>query len=252
MSKNKKKSGQIALIVVLLMVVILTIGLSLISRSITDVRISQDEKEALRAFSAAEAGIEEVLKSSSLASGPVSVDVGDLVAEVTVEELADGVAQETQENENMSIFLDGSTASQVTLNWIDTTKGEETSEFASLEVVVYDKDYNLERYNYNATSRGNGFEPVSDQGVDNYYKQVSFNVDADDRLIRIKPLYNQATIMITTNTGDLATQQYRITSVVGQEGGKTSKVIVTRTAAVLPPVFDFTLFDGDGSLDMGT
>lgn len=54
----KKESGQILLVVLLILAVSLTIGLSLISRSITDVEISQETEEAARAFSAAEAGIE--------------------------------------------------------------------------------------------------------------------------------------------------------------------------------------------------
>lgn len=53
--------GQTLLIILLIMSVVFTIGLSVISRSVTDVAVSQKEEEAARAFSAAEAGIEQAL-----------------------------------------------------------------------------------------------------------------------------------------------------------------------------------------------
>lgn len=58
--------GQIVLILVLITVVGLTIGLSLISRTITDIRISSQIEESGRAFSAAEAGVETALRGSTV------------------------------------------------------------------------------------------------------------------------------------------------------------------------------------------
>lgn len=66
--KNLPK-GQALLVTLLIMAVALTIGLSVASRSITDIRISQQTEEAARAFSAAEAGIEEALVAESDVSG---------------------------------------------------------------------------------------------------------------------------------------------------------------------------------------
>ena len=59
------KSGQALVIVLLIMAVVLTIGLSIGSQTVTDIKISKREEESARAFSAAEAGIEEVLFNSS-------------------------------------------------------------------------------------------------------------------------------------------------------------------------------------------
>lgn len=56
-----RNSGQALLLVLLSMAVVLTIVLSVLSRSITDVRVTTKEEEALRAFSAAEAGVEQSL-----------------------------------------------------------------------------------------------------------------------------------------------------------------------------------------------
>lgn len=56
-----RQEGQALLIILLLMAVVLTIALSIVSRSITDITISQKEEESARAFSAAEAGIERAI-----------------------------------------------------------------------------------------------------------------------------------------------------------------------------------------------
>lgn len=63
------QKGQALLIVLLSMAVILVIVLSVLSRSVTDVVITSREEEALRAFSAAEAGIEQALVSLTATSG---------------------------------------------------------------------------------------------------------------------------------------------------------------------------------------
>ncbi|MBI2033244.1 MAG: hypothetical protein HYT10_02145 [Candidatus Levybacteria bacterium] len=59
-----KETGQAVLIVVLVLVIALTVGLSVASRTITNLRLSTEEENSQRAFSAAEAGIEAALKSS--------------------------------------------------------------------------------------------------------------------------------------------------------------------------------------------
>lgn len=55
-------SGQVVLLLVLVTVVGLTIGLSLISRTVTDVRISSQIEQSGRAFTAAESGVETALQ----------------------------------------------------------------------------------------------------------------------------------------------------------------------------------------------
>lgn len=60
----RDERGQVLLIVVLIMVVSLTVGLSVSLRSITNVRSSTEEEQSQRALSAAEAGIEQALSSN--------------------------------------------------------------------------------------------------------------------------------------------------------------------------------------------
>src|SRR3982751_4984015 len=65
-----KSSGQALLMVLLSVGVVLTVALSVVARSITDVSTTTKDEESLRAFSAAEAGVEQVLKNP-IASLPV-------------------------------------------------------------------------------------------------------------------------------------------------------------------------------------
>ncbi len=60
--RKSLQRGQAFLIVVLVMVVALTVGLSIASRSLTNVRLTTEEVNSQRAFSAAEAGVEQLLQ----------------------------------------------------------------------------------------------------------------------------------------------------------------------------------------------
>lgn len=67
--RNRTHSGQILLITLLVLSIATTIALSLVARSTTDLTISNQVEESSRAFSAAEAGIEQALKLQSAPSG---------------------------------------------------------------------------------------------------------------------------------------------------------------------------------------
>ncbi len=83
----KNQSGQALLLVLLSMAVALTLVLSVLSRTITDVKISSQDENSQRAFSAAEAGIEQALVVGS-DTGPV--DIGDARFSATVSDFAEG------------------------------------------------------------------------------------------------------------------------------------------------------------------
>ncbi|MBI2036291.1 hypothetical protein HYT17_01565 [Candidatus Microgenomates bacterium] len=56
---NQKEKGQALIVVILTLLVVSVVVLAAASRSITDVKLSQTSEESARAFSAAEAGVEE-------------------------------------------------------------------------------------------------------------------------------------------------------------------------------------------------
>jgi hypothetical protein len=94
-SKNSQK-GQMLLIVVLVMVVALSVGLSIASRSITNLRITSEQANSQKAFTAAESGIEEAIKihppGSAISNGPViaNEDLGNNanISQVDIQEIS--------------------------------------------------------------------------------------------------------------------------------------------------------------------
>lgn len=85
--KNRKnEKGQAVLIVLLSLSVVLIVILYILSRTITDVSLSSKEEDSLRAFSAAEAGIEKALVglyAVGSSSGPVAIGDGTFTANVS-------------------------------------------------------------------------------------------------------------------------------------------------------------------------
>lgn len=70
----KNSKGQALVLVLLSMSVVLTLVLYILSRSVTDIAVSTSQEDAVRAFSAAEAGIERALV---IGAGNGSIDIGD-------------------------------------------------------------------------------------------------------------------------------------------------------------------------------
>jgi len=242
---KNKKSGQIALVVLLMMVVLLTIGLSLISHSITDVSISQDEKEAMRAFSAAEAGIEDMLREVLLDEGTWTLeerglDIGEgITGNIDVTEKSDDITRDLKEGEFTNINLEGADNGTILIvSW---------SPAAALEIVFYKDDYTTSRQA--VTSSG----PTCVEGFTNEGSEVTLPaiVSPDDQLIRIRALCNATTVTITVDSGSLPAQEYAIESRAAAgstEESKVSAIEVTKESQTPPSIFDYVLFSG-GNLE---
>lgn len=84
----KSEKGQTILVMLLLVAVILTIGLSVVSRSVTDVRISSQTQESARAFWVAQAGLEKAIRTGA---GESNIPVGDVRYTVTKSILGEGL-----------------------------------------------------------------------------------------------------------------------------------------------------------------
>lgn len=84
------QQGQALLLVVLVLVISMTIGLSVATRSLTNVRISSEEQDSQRAFSAAEAGIERAINSSATGSigSPIQIDSNTEIKALTIGQLS--------------------------------------------------------------------------------------------------------------------------------------------------------------------
>ncbi|MFC1710228.1 hypothetical protein ACFL0F_01025 [Patescibacteria group bacterium] len=85
---NNNSSGQAILLVLLGLAVVLTLVLSVVTRTITDVSLTTRDEESLRAFSAAEAGIEKLL----VVGGSLKEGIGDGWIDGAVSEYGAGSA----------------------------------------------------------------------------------------------------------------------------------------------------------------
>jgi hypothetical protein len=246
--RRNRQSGQVALIILLVMVVVLTVGLSLISHSVTDISISKDEEEAMRAFSAAEAGIEEALRQEDLllwAPGetPKEVNVDEMKANVTVVAKNEIENKVVAENDFLNVNLEGFSGT-VNIEW--EYNGDTPVHNAAIEVVLYDaNNQTIDRYAYSplGTCASSDFSlPIPGPTRVN-----NIPVGVNDDLMRIRVLCHQTTLKVTANGGTLPTQEYQIDSRAaagGQAKGKTSAIEVSRTISSLPSIFDYVLFSG--------
>lgn len=220
------KSGQVVLIVLLVMVVVLTIGLSLISQSVTDISISKDEEESIRAFSAAEAGIEAALQN--IGAAPSTVEVDGITANITISNQNDNLDFTLAEGEYLDLDLTGATGAQIRLT-IDSGAG--------LETTFYKNNNSINRYlySYNAGClSGSGISTATGGIID--LRAVA----SDDLVLRVRAICQTTSVALTVTSGSLPVQAYQIDSRASQDG-KTSAIQVTR-ADELPSVFDYVLF----------
>lgn len=248
------KKGQAALIVLLVVAVALGFGLSIISQTTTDIRISQQEQEAARAFNAAEAGIEEALKEINV-GGPVDIDVGDVKVKYTVtgENSLEGVFKE---NEAAQVVL-GGVDSTLKIEWVDKNSelenpggctgmtAESGQTAASLLISVIDDSNQIRREGWNACDleADNGMTNVTDSGSGTFLRSYDLAINANDSLVRIRPVYNQTSLRVTGSPA-LPVQSYVIDSKAQALTLESKAIEVTRTEPATPAIFDYVLFSG--------
>lgn len=173
--------GEIILIILLVMAVGLTVGLSVAGRSVTDVKLSNQVEESSRAFSAAESGIEEVLRQGIVAAtGHYTNQVANAKYDVNVSQLGGSASQFAFPNnismgDSQTIWLvpytatgpdvttPGYTAQTIYVCW----KNANPSPKAAIEIAVFykaaaDGTYKISRAAYDpdnnrVTSQNNGF-----------------------------------------------------------------------------------------------
>jgi len=268
-AKNKhSQKGQIALIIILLMVVVGTLALSVVSRSVTDIGISKQDENKIRAFSKAEAGIEDILNagaanifsSSPNGTGTIGTDVTNSYDYTVTEVGADTTYEmegQLENGETTQINLDGSNSS-IDLYWVDTDNSVEVSSpRAALEVSIFRKDpvsgvYSVNRFAYKPSVSGpdvafeSAVAPPGAFGTKNYgsYKG-GISLTSDDQFIRIKALYNKTSLAVKANDGTLPAQAYKIT-VKASEGGNNAALEIVQTASASAGIFDYSLWSGSG------
>lgn len=278
MKKSARQSGQALIIILLVMAVGLTIGLSIVSRSITDIRISQQEEESARAFSAAEAGIEQVL-----IGGEKDFSVGGVDVQVTETAQGGGTAfnfnnNQFEEGDVRTVWLvehdtDGNLdpsvkyeGSYIEVYWGNEGQAAGEDETPALEAtIIYEESgYKVARHTFdpNAGRRGaNKFGTPESGGPHGLTVDgQTFNFQFKGRIeplpsgtlyaLRLRLHYNgtQAHALGVEGNGTFPSQGkcYQSTATV-PETGITRKVQQCQSHKAPPGIFDYVLFSG-GSL----
>jgi Tfp pilus assembly protein PilX len=270
-----KSKGQIVLIILLVLTIATTIALSLISRSTTDTLITSQTEESLRAFSAAEAGIEEALKTQSGTAGPTGI-VGAAGVSYNVSVQSIGVSsglftfpQMILRGETQTLWLvshnsDGTlnetptyTASSIGICWSDSSPKsalavgilyKKASGEYRIVKITYDPDaVRAVTNNFNSSYIPGG----CGGGTGTLYKEtITFNSlpdpinPASDTIIalRIRPVYNNTNIVIDTDAAVLPQQGNRIESTGTTLAGTNRKILVYQQFRSPSTLFDAALY----------
>lgn len=248
---RQEQHGQIALIILLLMAVVLTIGLSLASRAVMDVSLSRQEEQGSMTFQAAESGIENTLNhdlSGYLGTHDLS-QIGGAYVVATVS--AQNIIQ-TRVEEGGSIQVNVAGANNGETLWVNWGKGESCPGVAAVLVRAYNLTggvYTARNYAYSACSVTNGYPLSPNQAAHDpgFLTQFQVPLFAGDQVVSVHPLYNSTTFYVRKNSGAaLPTQYYTVRSEAKNlQGNEVRAVAVTKTVAGHPGLLDYTLYSGN-------
>lgn len=268
-----RQSGQIVLISLLVLSIATTIALSLIGRSTTDVTISNQITESSRAFSAAEAGIEEALKSGVGTSGAqvLTAGVSYTVAKADIGGAAGAYVFPKKVSRGVTETLwlvnhnpDGTLSETPTYTsaGIDVCWSSETTTPAMSVSIFYKTaggSYRVARGSYDPDSTRaltNNFSAVTattggcGAGTGTTYKQtISFGaftpaiVPATDTILmmRLAPVYADTNLAVSATTA-LPLQGSKLESTGISGTGITRKIVVYQQYRSAPSVFDSVIY----------
>jgi len=267
--KEKLLHGQVLLITVLVLSIAVTIALSLIGRTSSDISMSRNVEESARAFSAAEAGIEQALQGTFIPNATVyttgvsyqssskiiggtsdgytmpSTNVGNIQSLWLVEHTDQNTIDETQHYQGTSIDV----------CW---ALPQGSSVIPAIEIVLYYKtaggEYVVTRGAYDPDL---GARPATNfLAVDTtdgtcgtvtgvYKKNFPIPVGITPLLLRVRPFYSATTITIAPVGTSLPTQGLEISSIGKTDSGVTRKIVVKRQWPWPSSIFDYSLYSQD-------
>ena len=259
-------SGQALLIVVLVIVVALTVGLSVAVRTTTNLRISSENESSEKAFSAAEAGIEQALvNNSSIPSTLIGTNASyeTDVAVLSGQSIILNNDSLVLKDEPVDLWLStyptysSSWSGNLTINWgalSDSCNASESLNTKSaLEVIVISGTVaNPITTTYlidpcSARSSSNNFEFISVAGNTingrTFANKKSITINSG-LIVRIIPLYAGSIIAVEKGSADpnIPGQGIVITS-TGQSGDTVRKIVTYRSYPKLPiELFPFVYF----------
>jgi len=258
--QKELQSGQVGLVLLVVMGLLISLVLSVALRSLADTTLSRQERESGAAFSLAEGGIENAL--NELRQGTVNtgnVTIGDSTGNVTgfytVQEL-ESHSLYLAEGDTAQIDLTDYTGATITLRWTKKNTAEDPgcgvegsgTVPAAIEVTQIPTTGATKRAYYNPSSchaaltTSNSFAVSS--GVNATYlsaKNHPIEVGSEG-VLRVKMIYHGATLQVVGAAGSpLTTQLYLVKSVAGG-GDAKQEIEVKRGLDASGSVFDYAVF----------
>lgn len=247
--------GQVILIVVLIMTVVLTVGLSVATRTITNLRVTEEEEQSQRAFSAAEAGIEQALKSGQ---GLENLPLGNnaTISQVTINQVQGATllmnnGNPVLKNDGVDVWLstypdysDPRFSGELTIYWgkpeHECDQSPQNNSQAALEIVVLSGTPAAPQATHHvfdgcpARRNANNFTAAVNGGTLNsvtYQNSQTITINSG-MIARITPLYAATPIAIQASP-PLPAQGDLIES-VGVSGESQQKISLFRGYPKLP------------------
>lgn len=268
------QSGQALLVVLLSLSVVLIIVLYIVSRSITDISLSVKDEEALRAFSAAEAGIER-----ALVIGSTSGEVSDANFTANVSNFAQGSREVVYpialKSGNTATFWfsrpseTGFTGNELKLCWGEKDNAEipaievaiiyatTPNDFSTLRIARVGLDPNTARASSNYFSTTVNSNCTIDSQEFAYQSTINltslgitnFSTGAL-QFAKVRMLYNTSSAqkigLDVTSTGSSLPSQGKIIDSEGSYGLANRRIEVYQLHPVAPSIFDSVVFSSSG------
>jgi hypothetical protein len=266
MKKRKKmikNKGQISLVALLLAAGAAVVVLSLVPRTVTEIKLSKQEEHAAQALYAAEGGVEELLKESLVCGATKNGELGEAIYTAEVTCLGEGTSPYVfgnilEQDEGIQINF-GEAPGSINLYWVRTDRQEQENG-SSIETILLCNDggnYTAVRQGLNSSGEGMAnFESGTEGEVEvagvGFSYRGSVNValacpSGTPQALRIKSLFKETTLGIQSGDGvSLPVLEYRIYSEGKIEAENiVQSVEVTRPATVGPSsIFDYAVYSG--------
>ena len=249
-STKSSQSGYVAVITLLIMVVLLSLGLSLANQATQEISLAGNESEQVRVFNSAEAALDTLLadptsylSDEDLPSELNDINNSDLAYSVT----AGNLETYLQEGSTATIDLSNSSPSSISLIWKDNLN---CANSASLLIAIYSDDgadsyssryLGAKPYICGGAEGPPGFSAPIGAGGEYQNLYTISGLTTDDKLIRVKVLLANTTLKITGAGNQQYTAQAEAT---GNTDGVTSVIQGTKTLPAAPAIFDYALYSG--------
>jgi hypothetical protein len=263
---ENNQPGQVLLIIVLLITVVITVGLSIATRSLVNVRLASQEDQSQRAFSAAEAGLEQSLLSNAVIPNGAFTNSSSYKTSVTTVQGTDFLLNNGKlalKDEGTDLWLStysSDPAQSYTNQWTgtvtifwgspqDTCNTSETvNTMAALEVVL------LTGSKANPTATHYAFDPCAPRrsannfspanaggtaGSTSFANSVQIALPGNGLIARVIPLY--ANTYVGIKGSSVLPEQGTLITSTGVAGDVQRKVTVLKENPTLPTeMFSYT------------